>query len=60
MTRLVAVVLFCLLATPAIAMPCWAIKKAVAAYGEATAIEWAKSHGYSDKEIERAKACLKH
>jgi hypothetical protein len=55
----------CLLATallvsfPARAVPCWIVKKAVAQYGE-TAVElWARSKGFSDKEIEKAKRCLR-
>jgi hypothetical protein len=59
MPRILAVVVLCLIAFPAHAMPCWMIKQYVAAYGEAAAVEWAKSHGYSDKEIALAKRCLK-
>jgi hypothetical protein len=39
--------------------PCWAVKKAVTQYG-ATAVEsWARANGISEKEIEKAKRCLK-
>lgn len=38
---------------------CWAVKKAVAQYGVAAAEAWARSHGFSDKEIEKARRCLK-
>jgi hypothetical protein len=39
--------------------PCWAVKKAVSQYG-ATAVEsWARANGISNKEIEKAKRCLK-
>ena len=60
MLRATAIVLFCLFASPAYAMPCWMIKKAVATYGETVAINWAKAHGYSDRDIERVRnKCLR-
>jgi hypothetical protein len=34
-------------------------EKAVAQYGEATVESWARTKGISDKEIEKAKRCLK-
>jgi hypothetical protein len=48
-----------LVSFPARAVPCWAVKKAVAQYGEAAVEAWARSKGVSDKEIEKARKCLK-
>ncbi|HLJ01453.1 MAG TPA: hypothetical protein VKT76_17210 [Bradyrhizobium sp.] len=38
---------------------CRVVKRAVAQYGEAVAEAWARARGLSDKDIERAKRCLK-
>jgi hypothetical protein len=38
---------------------CRVVKRAVAQYGEAAAEAWARAKGFSDKDIERAKRCLK-
>jgi hypothetical protein len=48
-----------LLSIPAHAIPCWMVRKAVAQYGEAAVETWARSKGISDKEIEKARRCLK-
>jgi hypothetical protein len=48
-----------LVSFPAHAVPCWAVKKAVAQYGEAAVEAWARSKGVSEKEIEKARKCLK-
>jgi hypothetical protein len=48
-----------LVSFPARAVPCWAVKKAVAQYGEAAVEAWARSNGVSEKEIEKARKCLK-
>jgi hypothetical protein len=53
---LVAALLF---SVPAHAIPCWMVRKAVAQYGEAAVETWARSKGVSDKEIEKARRCLK-
>jgi hypothetical protein len=45
--------------SPAQAVPCWAVKRAVAQYGEAAVESWARSKGISDKEIEKARRCLR-
>ena len=45
--------------SPAQAAPCWAVKRAVAQYGEAVVESWARSKGISDKEIEKARRCLR-
>jgi hypothetical protein len=45
--------------SPADAVPCWAVKRAVAQYGEAAAEAWARAKGFSSKDIERARRCLK-
>jgi hypothetical protein len=54
---LVATALLCV--TPAHAIPCWMVKKAVAQYGEAAVESWARSKGISEKEIAKARRCLK-
>jgi hypothetical protein len=48
-----------LASSPADAIPCWVVKRAVAQYGEAAAEGWARAKGFSRKDIERAKRCLK-
>jgi hypothetical protein len=35
------------------------VRKAVAQYGEAAVEAWARHRGLSDKEIEKARLCLK-
>jgi hypothetical protein len=56
----VALLLAGLLASsPADAIPCWIVKQAVAQYGEAAAAAWARAKGFSPKDIERARRCLK-
>jgi len=44
---------------PAQAIPCSAVKQAVAQYSEAVVESWARARGISDKEIEKAKRCLR-
>jgi hypothetical protein len=41
------------------AIPCWVVKRAVAQYGEAAVESWARARGISEREIERARRCLK-
>jgi hypothetical protein len=54
------VLLAALLASfPAHAVPCWAVRKAVAQYGEAVVESWARSKSIPEKEIEKARQCLK-
>ena len=48
-----------LASSPADAIPCWVVKRAVAQYGEAAAEAFARARGFSSKDIERAKRCLK-
>jgi hypothetical protein len=48
-----------LASSPADAISCWAVKKAVAQYGVAAVESWARAKGFSDKDIERARRCLK-
>jgi len=56
----IALVLTSLLASSsADAVPCWVVRRAVAQYGEAAAEAWARSKGFSLKDIERARRCLK-
>lgn len=59
MTRLALVVTALLVSIPAQAVPCWVVKKAVAQYGEAAVESWARAKGISDREIEKARRCLK-
>ena len=59
MTHTLVVVAALLVSWPAQAVPCWVVKKAVAQYGEAVVESWARAKGISDKEIEKARRCLK-
>jgi hypothetical protein len=59
MTRIWVVIAALLVSFPAQAVPCWVVKKAVAQYGEAAVEAWARSKGISEKEIEKARRCLK-
>ena len=59
MSRILVLLAALLVSFPAHAVPCWAVKKAVAQYGEAAVEAWARSKGVSDKEIEKARKCLK-
>jgi hypothetical protein len=59
MIRINVVVAVLLVPFPAHAVPCWVVKKAVAQYGEAAVEAWARSKVISDKEIEKARRCLK-
>ena len=59
MIRVIVLMAVILPAIPAHAIPCWVVKKAVAQYGEAAVESWARAKGVSDKEIERARRCLK-
>jgi len=59
MNRIVVLVAVLLFSFPAHAIPCCAVKKAVAQYGGAAVESWARSKGISDKEIEKARRCLK-
>jgi hypothetical protein len=59
MIRVIVLMAVVLPAIPAHAIPCWAVRKAVAQYGEAAVESWARAKGISDKEIERAWRCLK-
>jgi hypothetical protein len=59
MIRSIVVVATLVFSFPAHAIPCWVVKKAVAQYGEAAVESWARAKGVSDREIERARRCLK-
>ena len=48
-----------LTSSPADAIPCWVVRRAVAQYGEAAAEAFARAKGFSPKDIERAKRCLR-
>jgi hypothetical protein len=57
---LLALLLAGLLASsPADTISCRVVQRAVAQYGEAAAEAWARAKGFSDRDIERAKRCLK-
>ena len=59
MIRVCVVVAALLISVPAYAVPCWAVRKAVAQYGEATVEAWARSKGIPEWEIEKARRCLR-
>jgi len=59
MIRIFLVVAALLVSNPAQAVPCWIVKKAVAQYGETAVEAWARSKGISDKDIEKARRCLR-
>jgi hypothetical protein len=59
MIRACAVVAVLLFSGPAYAIPCWAVRKAVAQYGETAVEAWARARGIPDKEIEKARRCLR-
>jgi len=59
MIRVIVVISALALSFPAQAVPCWVVRKAVAQYGEAAVESWARAKGISDKEIEKARRCLK-
>ena len=59
MIRAIIVVAGLLVSFPAHAIPCWVVKKAVSKYGEAAVEAWARANGISDREIEKARKCLK-
>jgi hypothetical protein len=55
----ICVALAVLLTAVADAIPCRLVRKAVERYGEAVVESWARSKGFSDKEIDLAKRCLR-
>jgi hypothetical protein len=59
MIRVLVVVAALAVLLPAPPFPCWAVRKAVAQYGEATVESWARAKGISEREIEKAKRCLR-
>jgi hypothetical protein len=59
MIRTCVVVAALLASYPASAVPCWMARKAVSQYGEAAVESWARSKGFSEREIEKARRCLK-
>jgi hypothetical protein len=59
MIHLVLLLAGLLAAPPIDTISCHIVKRAVAQYGEAAAEAWARAKGFSDKDIERAKRCLK-
>jgi hypothetical protein len=59
MIRACVVVAALLCPVPAHAFPCWVVKKVVAQYGEAAVESWARAKGISEKEIEKARRCLR-
>jgi hypothetical protein len=59
MIRVLVVVAAVLVSFPVHAVPCWVVRKAVAQYGETAVEAWARAEGISDKEIEKARKCLK-
>jgi hypothetical protein len=59
MIRAMVVVAALLVSFPAQAVPCWVVRRAVAQYGEAAVEAWARAKGVSDREIEKARRCLR-
>jgi len=59
MIRTIAVVAAVAVSFATDGIPCWAVRKAVAQYGAAAVEAWARARGISDREIERARRCLK-
>ena len=59
MIRACVLIAALLLSCPAHAIPCWVVRKVVAQYGEAAVESWARAKGIADKEIEKAKRCLR-
>jgi hypothetical protein len=59
MIRIFLTVAVLLVSNPAQAVPCWIVKKTVAQYGEAAVEAWARSKSISDKDIEKARRCLR-
>jgi len=59
MIRVIVLVAVVLPSFSADAIPCWVVRKAVAQYGEAAVESWARAKGVSNKEIEKARRCLK-
>ena len=59
MIRVIVVAAVLLISFPTHAIPCWMVKKAVSQYGEAAVESWARSKGISDKDIEKARRCLR-
>lgn len=39
--------------------PCWMVRQAVAQYGAAAVETWARVKGIPEKEIEKARRCLR-
>ena len=59
MIRLIVVIAALVTSVPAHAVPCWMVRRAVAQYGESAVEAWARAKGIPDKEIEKARQCLK-
>jgi hypothetical protein len=59
MIHAMTLVIALLVSSSAQAIPCWMVRKAVAQYGEAAVESWARAKGISDKEIEKARRCLR-
>jgi len=59
MTRAMVVLAALLVSHRAQTIPCWMVRKAVAQYGEAAVEAWARAKGISEKEIEKARRCLR-
>jgi hypothetical protein len=56
----ISIVLAALSSSPAYeAVSCQVVRQAVAIYGEAAVVSWARSKGISEKEIEMARRCLR-
>ena len=59
MMRTLLIVAALLAPAPTPAVPCWVVKKAVEQHGEVVVESWARAKGISEKEIEKARRCLR-
>jgi hypothetical protein len=41
------------------AFPCWMVRRAVAQYSASAVESWARAKGVSEREIQKARQCLK-
>jgi len=59
MTRICTLIAALYWSVPAQAYPCWIIRRAVAEHGEPAVESWARAQGITEKEIEKARRCLR-
>jgi hypothetical protein len=59
MTHVCLLIATLLWSVPVHAYPCWIVKRAVAQHGEAAVESWARAKRVTEKEIEKARKCLR-